>query len=260
MRGLLIIVLVTVLGCDSSARSPSESATPTGAAAAHAEALPFAIVNRETQIKNIDYPIWVVKAALLDSSKLLTKEVVSDTLAALLDSLCAEAAKEGKVYAITAFLYQSGEHANGANVALGRAEWWPKNHTFDSSNLAEVENVSSHVVEIEVFSVPQRIGPDASVSSLPEARRREIFLALVQSQDRATRDAEARYPTDISRMPLRQIRSYDMKGAVRKNFAENDRLRQRYERELLTAFKLKEPQLRAIEREASANQWPIPKP
>src|SRR5688572_25943221 len=157
---------------------------------------------------------------------------------------------------ITAFLYQSAAHANGSNAALGRAEWWPKGHSFDPANAANIRNKASYVESIQVLSLP---APKRQASNrLPEFTRREIFNALVRAQDRATREAEARYPTDANKIPLEKIRTYDWKAALAANHEYEETLNTRYEKELLQKYKISQAELDAVRVEGVEQHWPLP--
>jgi hypothetical protein len=95
-------------------------------------------------------------------------------------------------------------------------------------------------------------------SRLPENLRREIFAALVRSQDRGTREAEARYPIDANKIPLDQLRSYDWKTVLAKNSEYEDARQEKYQRELLVKYRISQAELNAIRDEAFAQRWPLP--
>lgn len=259
MRSMVVACVLFVVGC-----SGPTSSIPTPAIGPAVPTLGFTVVGRETQMKGASlnppapgkYTTWVVKAALTDPQTTLTKELVSATLARLLQETRAEA---NRIDGVTVFLYQSAEHANGANAALGRAEWWPKGHSFDPRNEQSIINKSTYVETVDVFDLPAEPVPATEPSRLAESVRHEIFAALVRSQDRATREAEAKYPTDTTNIPLERIRSYDFKTAITKNANEDERLRIKYEKELLKQFKISEAELEVIQKEAFARKWPLPR-
>lgn len=198
-----------------------------------------------------------MKAALTDAQPDLAKPKVEATLRELLRTVRNDARSRGDyVDGITAFLYHSADHLKGGNPPLGRAEWWPKGHTFEPNNAANIENKATHVETVQVLSLPKQA---RSVDSrLPETVRREIYSALVRSQDRAMREAEAKHPTDASKIPIDNLRTYDWKGALTKNTEENERLRKKYERELLLKYKISESELRAIVKEGVTQDWSFP--
>ncbi len=72
------------------------------------------------------------------------------------------------------------------------------------------------------------------------------------------REAEAKYPTDGANIPIDKLRTYDWKAALTKNAEEDERLRKKYERELIQKYKISESELKAIKMEGVAQQWPLP--
>jgi hypothetical protein len=253
LRGALV-VLIACCGCSapSSQERISTPATTTAAKPEGGVSLPFTILKRTREPKG-GFTLLVVNAALTDASTGLTKVNVDATLRNLLQTVRREVdGPDG----ITAFLYQSAEHANGANAALGRAEWWPQGHTF--ADAANVRNKATHVDSIDVFSIPDTTVAKTN-SRLTENVMREIFTALVKSEDRGTREAEARYPTNANNIPDDKLSTYDWKTVLAKNAEYEDTLQQKYQRELLAKYKISEAELDAIRNEASAQQWPLPR-
>lgn len=231
---------------------------------ASAQLLPFRIVEQEQQKKGGSlepsrpprYVLLVVKAVLTDARPELTKPKVEATLHALLRTVRDDAQRRGDpVDGITAFLHQSPDHLKGGNLALGRAEWWPKGHSFNPDNAANIKNKTTHVETLKIFSLPGQVS--SSVSRLPEATRREIYTALVRSLNRAMREAEAKCPANTLKIPIDKLRTYDWKGALTKNADENERLRKKYERELIQKYRISESELKAIEMEGFIQQWPF---
>ena len=271
-----VLVFLSCCGCSAPSEKPPEergstlststTTTPAPRGAGIGVALPSTILKRTLDPKggSINPPapplftLLTVNAALTGSPKSLNKANIEATLRNLLQTVRREAeASPEDTDGITVFLYQTVEHANGANAALGRAEWWPEGHSFAISNAANVRNKATHVESIEVFTVPDT-AVAASKSRLPENVRREIFSALVRSEDRGTREAEARYPTDANKIPPDKLSTYDWKTVLQKNAEYEDTLQQKYQRELLAKYKISEAELDAIRDEASAQQWPLP--
>jgi hypothetical protein len=269
MQKLYIAVVVTAMlsGCGTKDREAIEPEQPKIAPqTSQQSSLPVRILGREILLKGGSlnppiapkYKMWVAKAALTEPTSIITKESVTATLAELLRSIRSEADQAGDIYAITAFLYQSPDHANGANEALGRAEWWPKGHSFDTSNSSNIENRVSHEEEIKVFSLPATTPVGSGNSRLPEETRKEVFKALVKSQDRASQEADALFPINGNNMPIGKLASYDLKEAAVKNSDEASKRRTRYEKELLKRYEITKPELQAINEEAFAKNWPLP--
>jgi len=59
-------------------------------------------------------------------------------------------------------------------------------------------------------------------------------------------------------VPPNKQRTYDWKGALRRNHKENERLRVKYEREPLTKYKISATELDSIKTERLAGNWPLP--
>ena len=180
----IVLVLLTF-----SLASPIASAQP----------LQFRIVEQEHQKKGGSvnpvrpprYVLLVTKAVLTEKQPDLTKERVEATLRELLRAAREDQNRRGmKIDGVTAFLYQSPDHVKGGNLALGRAEWWPKGHSFNPDNAANIENKATYVESIEVILLPER--PSKIASRFSEAKRQEIYAALVRSEDRAMNEAEAK--------------------------------------------------------------------
>jgi|RhiMetdeSRZDD1v2_1073273.scaffolds.fasta_scaffold1076929_1 hypothetical protein len=224
---------------------------------ASAQLLPFRILKQERQkiggsmqpLRSPKYVLLIVRAAITEHHPELTKENVGATLHALLQTVRDETNRPGaQVDGITVFLYQSADHIKGGDAALGNAEWWPKGHSFDPGNAVNIENKATHVESIEVFRLPTRMF--SVVSRLPEAKRREIFSAVLRLEDQAKRKAEAKYPLDASKITL--------EDALSKQSKEEERLHNQYEQSLLQKYKISKSELEKIKVEALEQQWPSP--
>jgi hypothetical protein len=223
--------------------------------------LSFRIVEEERQMKggslqplrSPGYVLLVVQAVLTEVHQELTEANVKASLMELVESVRED---NPDIDGITAFLYQSRDHLDGGNPALGRAEWWPRGHSFNPENDANVENKTTYVESVEVFSLPDSM--QSVASRLTESDRREIFAALVRSEDRARREADAKYPTDASKIPMEDLSTYDWLDVGSKNLDESDRLREKYQKELIQAFGISETELEQIKQEAFVEDWPLP--
>ncbi|MEM6793108.1 MAG: hypothetical protein AAF725_03960 [Acidobacteriota bacterium] len=96
------------------------------------------------------------------------------------------------------------------------------------------------------------------VQRLSEGQRRSIYGELVRAEDRATREAESKFPTDISRIPARKRKSYDLSAALWKNMEAEEKLRAEYIEELLKKYQLTEEELDEVKPEARQERWPLP--
>lgn len=220
--------------------------------------LPFEIVQQERIKKGVIYVLFDVNAVLKTVSPQLTEESVRATFHALLVKIRDDARRHREqIDGVSATLYLSQDHFAGGSGVLGYAEWWPKGHSFSPDNAANIENKATYIEKIVVFS-PLPMQAESVVTRLPESKRREIFMALVRSEDRATLEAEAKYPTDGSKIPFNKLRTYDFKGALEKKWQEFERLRDKYEQELLEQYGITQEELDKIRTEAMIEQWPFP--
>jgi hypothetical protein len=228
--------------------------------------LPFEIVEQKRVKKGgslesllaPQYVLFDVKAVLNEVPSEQSEPKVRATLRALLNEVRGGARRRGEqIDGVSAFLYQSRDHITGGSSALGRAEWWPKGHTFSPDNVANIKNGATYVEEMDVFFLPKPA--ETVVQRLSENQRRAIFTDLVQAEDRAMREAEKRYPIDeslLTRSPSRYRQHVIDKTDAQ--IKESDRLNEKYERELLERHGLTERELNDIKKEAMNEQWPLP--
>jgi hypothetical protein len=195
------------------------------------------------------YVLFDVQAALNEASSELSEPKVRATLRALLNEVRNGARRRGEqIDGLSAFLYQSRDHIAGDSMALGRVEWWPKRHSFNPDNVANINNKTTYVESIDIFFLPKRA--ETVVQRLSKSQRRAIFTELVRGEDRAQSEAEAQYPIDASRIPMSKVRTYDFKMATDKVMEANEKLRIKYERELVQRHRLTEQELEDIKKEA----------
>ena len=201
------------------------------------------------------YRLLTVEAAIADEEAELTKENLESTLRGLI----AELKQEPDLDGVSVLLYRSVSHANGANPALGRAEWWPRGHSFAPDNATNIQNKATYETTIDVWTVPETQS-GAVVSRLSEATRREVFTALVRAQDRAHREAKTQHAIDeslLTRAPERYRQHViDMTNA---QYEESKRLTEKYESQVLDEFAITRAELDTIGIEALKEDWPLPR-
>jgi hypothetical protein len=205
------------------------------------------------------YIVFSVRAVLAEDSGKMNKESLASTLHTILDDTKAKAAKESTaIDGISALLYHSRQHWEAADVPLGSADWWPNGHSFANDNYANIADKESYETTVKVWRVPQ----DAEVtgSRLEKSKRQEVFMALVRSEDRATREAKANTPIDegVFRRAPDTYRQHVI-DVTAKRYGEEKALRIKYREELLRAYELSEDELKAIQKEALAENWPMPR-
>lgn len=276
----LFIQLVLLIGCEGRTesrqnidRSSQRSRDRRTTANANVEKetisaenpLPFEIVEQKRvkkggsfdPLSSPQYVLFDVKAVLNGDSPDLSESNVRVTLRALLNAVRSGARQRGEqIDGVSAFLYQSRDHITGGTSAIGRAEWWPKGHSFNLDNEANIKNKSTYVEEFKVLSLPKPTETD--VQRLSENQRRVIFTELVRAERRASREAEAQYPTDPSNIPSRNLKTYDFKTAMQKKMELEEELRAKYMGELLKRYEITRQELDTIKIEALNEQWPLP--
>jgi hypothetical protein len=222
--------------------------------------LRYRIVERESQRKGGSrYRLLAVNAVLDEASEELSEARARATLRALLDEVRRSAeTRDEALDGVSAFLYQSRDHLAGGYPALGLAEWWPRGHSFSASNAANVADKAGYVEEIQLIAMP--VPASSVVERLPKSRRKAIFEELVRAERRAGREAEARYPTDSSKMSLQARRGYDFKTAWDLHFALERKLGAQYQRALQSKYRITEEELNSIGAEAMSEKWVVPPP
>lgn len=111
-------------------------------------------------------------------------------------------AKDPEIDEITLFLYSDKDLADGP-YDIGRATWAPKGDLGNvTPRIARTNNRSTYRLSVDVNDglnayLEQRNKKEKRFG-LSEAKRREIFKAIVAAEDRANADAKERYPTDFS--------------------------------------------------------------
>lgn len=88
---------------------------------------------------------------------------------------------------------------------------------------------------------------------LSESERREIFRALVRSEDRARIEAERRYPTNTNCVSYEQVQEN-----MDRNLAVEDSLREAYEREVREEYGITESVADSISVEGLSESWRMP--
>lgn len=275
---LLFFQLASLVGCagrtespvtmENSSQRPSDTVAPATIDKETVPAgrpLPFEIVEEERLKKGgslepplaPQYVLFRVNAVVTDVSSELTEPKVRAALRALLNEVRERARRRGeRIDGVSAFLYQSRDHINGGSSPLGRAEWWPKGHSFSPNNVANIKNKATYVEEIGVFHLPKPA--KTAVQRLSEHQRRAIFAELVRAEDRAMREAEAQYPINTSNIPIDKLKTYDFKTAIEQNMKVEKELRAKYKREIMQRHKLTEQEIEDIKKEARIEQWPLP--
>lgn len=223
--------------------------------------IPYKVVESEKMMKGgqleplirPQYSLYRINAVLKDSESLS-----EENIRAVFDEIIADTRQEKKPDAISIYLHLSDEHYSGDSIAFARADWWPKGHSLAPSNKANIANKDTYVVEYHI-NLPKESNEDDTVNRLSESKRKEIYTALVKSEDKAHKEAEAKYPMDSSKIPFSQLKNYDFAGMGKKNVELSNKLMKKYRKELLKKYKISDEELKKISNEAFNEDWPLPK-
>jgi len=223
------------------------------------ETLTYKIIKKETLKKGGKLnPLTPPKYNLIKTFAVLQKDegLTQDNVKSVLQKIISEIRLSDNPDAIVAYLYQSKSHMKGS-TPLARAEWWPKGHSLSPGNAINIRNKKTYELEYYI-NLPKKIADSKVVARLPELKRKEIFTALVKSQDKAQSKADSKYITDANKIPLNQLRSYDFASAIKKNIEEYNRLAKKSQKQLLRKYRITEEELDKIEQEAFQENWPLP--
>lgn len=159
------------------------------------------------------------------------------------------AASYGTVRGI-AFASAEGTDMNGPYSA-GRAEWGPheltdRPHTADAPSIDYVED----------YFKPET-PPPASVKRISEVQRKRIYYEIGLSEDKATHDADAQYPTDANDNAEQIDQS---QRNVMPNAKMSNDLTEKYHARVQKRYHLSDAQFSAILGEGEDKHWPTPDP
>jgi len=224
-----------------------------------AKTLNYKIVKKETLKKGGQLnPPAPPKYNLVRTYAALQKEgeLTEENIKTTLKKIISEIRMSDNPDAIVVYLHQSKSHIKGS-LPFARAEWWPKGHSLSPNNAINIKNKKTYEIEYTI-NLPKKVDENKVVVRLSELKRKEIFTEIVKSQDKAQTEAEAKYTTDQSKIPLNQLRSYDFATAIEQNNEEYDRLAKKYKKQLLHKYNITEEELYKIKSEAFKENWPFP--
>jgi len=224
------------------------------------ESLHYEIVKKEYMKKGGDFrtglpPKYtlVVARVFIDGEK-ATDEEIKESLIQVLQ----EIQTKDNPDAITIHTFKTKKGAEMAGVySLAMAEWWPKGHSLSRSNEANIKNKQSYET---TFNILERVEvpEDIIVSRFNKEKRKEIYYALIEAEDRASAEAEKKYPTNLNNIPMNQIRDYDFSGMLDKQSRLRDKLIKKYEKQVMKKYKIIEEEVDKISYEAYKDNWPLP--
>lgn len=186
------------------------------------------------------------------------KDLSENEVKAVLNEIIAKLRVHDKPDAIGVYLHESKEHYEGDSIAFARVDWWPKGHSLAPPNEENILNKSAYKTEYSI-SLPKKIDISKIVSRLTEKKRKEIYTALVESQDKANREAEVKFPIDSSKIPFSQLSTYDFSSAFKKNSEMSKSLKEKYKKQLIKKYKIADEELEKISNEGFESNWPLPK-
>lgn len=135
------------------------------------------------------YKILVAKYAVSEQVNGFVESRVKITLHKILHKEKATGFYDG----ITVFLYRSPQNAEtGSTMAMAKAEWWPKGHSFSPDNTTNITNKSTYIEKYNVFSLPKKI--KSTVNGLSVTKRKEIYKEIEVAEAASCKKAKTQHP------------------------------------------------------------------
>jgi hypothetical protein len=152
---------------------------------------------------------------------------------------------------IALFLYSDPEVINGM-YDVAKAEWAPKGEWGNvTPEIARNNDRSSYKINLQIKSELESYLENRNSSEIKFGfsveERRAIFIELVETEDKATRDADEKYP----------IVATGTMEDLKKNANYNDERLKKYESEIREKYGLTEEQESEISLEGLLNNWPM---
>lgn len=152
------------------------------------------------------YKILVANYAVTEQVNGFIESRIKKTLR---DILHKEKAKD--IYdGITVFLYRTPKNANTEqNVAMAKAEWWPKGHSFSPDNEENISDKSTYIENYEIISLPKKT--KSKVNGLSVSTRKEIYKKI-EAADKASREKAEKMYSKYSEEYFEKIDSLNAKA------------------------------------------------
>ena len=77
-------------------------------------------------------------------------------------------------------------------MAMAKAEWWPKGHSFSPDNITNITDKTTYIEKYNVFSLPKKI--NSTIDGLSVEKRTVIYHEIGTAEIASFRKAKARYP------------------------------------------------------------------
>jgi len=161
-------------------------------------------------------------------------------IAVLINDLEAYWVKGDKVFAANGSA-KARSQRYGHNLTYAKSETKIFGAVSYGSIRKKLDNPSSVQTQPKKTIKIKRSQKNFIVTRFSEKKRRRIFNEFIKAQDRATKEAESKYPTEMNNIPLNKWSSYDFDTAISKNSELGNKLRVKYEKEGLK------------------KNWPLPK-
>lgn len=162
--------------------------------------------------------------------------------------------KDNDIDEITLFLYSDKNLVSGP-YDIWTATWAPKWKLWNiTSEIAESNDRSDYKITIQIKKnlekyLKQR-GKSENKFWLTEKKRRQFFKEIVAAEDRAHREAEKLYPTNITNPNYKQEN-------LMKNINLADKLMKKYRAKVRGKYNLTKEQSIKIKMEAFKEEWPL---
>ena len=142
------------------------------------------------------------------------REMTRAELEAISWDIIRKRTEDTPVNAISIMFYLPGTDTGGAFTA-GKAEWCPNGEWGDAGTVA-TGDYSKHKLAVKTGSAMGKVPEGTVVHSIPEAKRRAIFLALVKAQDAGVGDTKA-YDVIAKRykVSVKNVRKIGVEGVIK---------------------------------------------
>ncbi len=135
------------------------------------------------------YKVWVAKYAVTEEVNGFVESRIKETLRKILHKEKAKGIYDG----ITVFLYRNTQNANtGSTMAMAKAEWWPKGHSFSPDNAENIADKSAYIESYDIFSLPKKT--KSIINGLSVTKRKEIYKEIEASEKASREQAKKQHP------------------------------------------------------------------
>lgn len=190
----------------------------------------------------------------------VSPEIKENQVKPTIDKIIADiTSKNNDIDEIGLFLYSDKELANGM-YDIARVTWAPNGKLGNvTPEIAKTNNRSNYKLEIQIAENLEQYLKQRAKSEdkfgLTEAKRRQLFKAIVATEDNAQAEADRKYP--ISGRSTWSLSKSEFRSQMDKNINLMQHLEKQYKKELLKKYSLTQEQLKQICIEGMSERWPL---